>query len=124
MRTISPMIRAICIFAAMFVQIARGAEFFVATNGNDSSPGTIEKPFATIQHAQGAVSPGDTVFVRGGTYVMRENQIARRQRIWVYVMLLDKSGTRDKPINYFAYKDERPVFDFSQIAPPGLRVNA
>ena len=108
----------------MLAPIARGAEFFVATDGTDSNPGTIEKPFATIQRAQDAVSPGDTVFIRGGTYAMRENQIARQQRIWAYVTLLDKSGTRDKPINYFAYKDERPTFDFSQVTPPRLRVNA
>jgi hypothetical protein len=118
------MIRTICIFTAMIASIARGADFFVATNGKDSNPGTVEKPFATIQRAQDAVSPGDTVFIRGGTYSMLENQIARKYRIWAYVTELDKSGTRDKPINYFAYKDERPVFDFSQIEPRGLRVNA
>src|SRR3954451_16311922 len=118
------MIRAICFVAAMFAQIGRGADFFVTTNGSDSNPGTLAKPFATIQHAQDSVSPGDTIFIRGGSYAMRDNQIARRQRIWAYVTFLDKSGTRDKPINYFAYKDERPVFDFSRVIPPGLRVNA
>jgi hypothetical protein len=119
------MLRSICVFAALFaVSFARGAEYFVATDGVDSNPGTMHRPFATVQCAQSVASPGDTVFIRGGTYAMKEDQIARKQRIWAYVNELDKSGTQDKPINYFAYKDERPVFDFSQIAPPGLRVNA
>jgi hypothetical protein len=90
------------------------AEFFVAPDGSDSNPGTLDKPFATIQHAQEAVSPGDTVFIRGGSYSIPEDQIARKYRIWAYVTEFDKSGTRDKPINYFGYKDERPIFDFSR----------
>ena len=56
------------------------AEFFVAPTGNDKDPGTLEKPFATVQRAQAAVVPGDTVYLRGGTYVMKKEQIARRQR--------------------------------------------
>jgi pectate lyase-like protein/rhamnogalacturonan lyase-like protein len=103
---------------------ALAADFYVATNGSDSNAGTIDKPFASIQHAQSAVSPGDTVFIRGGTYAMKESDIARKQRIWVYVIDLDKSGTKDKPITYAAYKDERAIFDLSAIKPPGLRINA
>ncbi len=100
------------------------AEFFVAPTGDDTNPGTLEKPFATIQHAQVAVSPGDTVYIRGGTYMMKENQIARKERIWASVTFLDKSGTPEKRINYWAYEKERPVFDFSQVKPVGMRIDA
>lgn len=100
------------------------AEFFVAPAGNDDNPGTLERPFATVQRAQGAAGPGDTVYMRGGTYAMKESQIARRQRIWAYVTYLDKSGTPGKRINYWAYKGERPIFDFSAVKPEGLRVDA
>jgi Right handed beta helix region len=41
---------------------------FVAPNGNDSNPGTIDQPFLTIQHCATAVSPGWTCLVRAGTY--------------------------------------------------------
>jgi parallel beta-helix repeat protein len=45
------------------------AEFFVASTGNDASPGTIAQPFATIQHALDmATSARDIVTVRAGTY--------------------------------------------------------
>lgn len=103
---------------------ARGAEFFVAPNGDNANPGTLAKPFAGIQRAQQAVNPGDTVYIRGGTYTMREDQIARSNRLWAYVILLDKSGLPGKRIHYAAYKNERPIFDFSQIKPAGRRVDA
>ncbi|MGA2497692.1 MAG: DUF4990 domain-containing protein, partial [Tepidisphaeraceae bacterium] len=86
--------------------------------------GTLEKPFASIQRAQEAVAPGDTVYIRGGTYVMKESQIAKKERIWAYITYLDKSGTPDKRINYRAYQKERPVFDCSQVKPADLRVDA
>jgi len=41
---------------------------YVATNGNDNQPGTAAAPWATLQHAVDAVSPGDTIIVRAGTY--------------------------------------------------------
>jgi hypothetical protein len=98
--------------------------YFVATNGNDANPGTKELPMLTIQKAQSLVSPGDTVYVRGGTYLMQESQITSFTRIWAYVTLLDKSGTEGKRINYWAYPGEKPVFDFSNIKPPNYRVHA
>lgn len=100
------------------------ANYYVAPAGDDAAAGTLAEPFATIARAQSAAAPGDTVCLRGGTYVMNVEQIARRKRIWAYVVLLDKSGTPDRPIVYRAYQEERPVFDFSAVRPPGLRVHA
>lgn len=98
--------------------------FYVAVDGNDENPGTKEQPFAGIMRAQEAVLPGDTVFVRGGKYVMNENQIARVQRIWAYVHDLRKSGEPGKRIHYFAYPNEKPVFDFSGVKPANKRIMA
>lgn len=44
------------------------AVWYVAPQGDDSDPGTRERPFATPQRAQEAVSAGDTVWLRGGAY--------------------------------------------------------
>ncbi len=42
-----------------------GAEsYYVAVDGDDKYTGTIDQPFASVQRAQEAVSPGDTVFIR------------------------------------------------------------
>ncbi|PWF41878.1 DUF1565 domain-containing protein [Massilia glaciei] len=43
-------------------------KLYVATTGNDSNPGTADKPFKTIARAATAVKPGTTVFVAPGTY--------------------------------------------------------
>ena len=100
------------------------ATFFVAPAGSDANAGTQEKPFATIQRAQETAAPGDTVYLRGGTYAMDERQIAKKQSIWAYATLLNKSGVQDRPIRYWAFEGERPVFDFSRVKPAGLRVTA
>jgi Right handed beta helix region len=44
---------------------------YVSTHGNDSNPGTKEKPFQTVQHAADVAKPGDTIDVRGGKYCER-----------------------------------------------------
>src|SRR4051812_161661 len=98
--------------------------WYMAPDGDDAGTGAIEHPFATIARAQKQVAPGDTVFVRGGTYRMTEAQIARTKAIFAAVIYLDKSGTPEKPITYRAYEDEKPVFDFSEVKPAGDRVSA
>ncbi|PQO27735.1 right-handed parallel beta-helix repeat-containing protein [Blastopirellula marina] len=103
---------------------AEAATYFVAVDGDDTHSGTIEQPFATLGRAQQEVAPGDTVYIRGGTYHVDASQIALRRRIWAHVFRLNKSGTIAAPIRYWAYENERPVFDFSAVKPEGLRVHA
>jgi hypothetical protein len=57
--------------------ITRSAVFYVAPDGLDINPGTLDLPFATIRRAQEFVSAGDTVFIRGGDYHVTESQISR-----------------------------------------------
>ena len=108
----------------LYAPYGQANDYFVAPTGNDADTGTLEKPFATIQRAQQAAAPGDTVYLRGGNYELLESHIAKRERIWAYVIHLDKSGKPGKPIRYAAYKEERPVFDFSGIKPNRKRITA
>ncbi len=100
------------------------AEFFVSPTGHDDANGSMEKPFATVQRAQKVVAPGDTVFIRGGKYLMSDDQITLRKGIYASVTVLDKSGSAGKPITYCAYQSEKPVFDFSGVKAEGMRINA
>jgi len=43
-------------------------DYFVATNGSDSNPGTISQPFRTIAKGVSMLTPGKTLLVRSGTY--------------------------------------------------------
>ena len=100
--------------------------FYVAPDGSDANDGGKEQPFATIQRAQESVEPGDTVYIRGGTYLIPANQIAAYEsnNLYACVTYLTKSGTSEKRICYFAYPGEKPKFDLSQVKPEGKRVSA
>lgn len=100
----------------------KAANYFISTTGNDTNPGTFDSPFASLSKAQSLVVPGDTVFIRGGRYVVPQEQIMTYYDIWGYVFDIQKSGTSTKRICYHGYKDERPVFDLSQVKPANKRV--
>jgi hypothetical protein len=44
------------------------SSLYVSPLGSDSNPGTMVRPFLTLQHAADEAKPGDTVNVRGGKY--------------------------------------------------------
>jgi hypothetical protein len=60
------------IFVAINIAVtatAHAADYYVAANGKDSNPGTASSPWKSIQYAANRVQAGDTVNIRGGTYV-------------------------------------------------------
>ena len=72
--------------------------------GSDSNSGTIGSPWLTLNHAWAAVSAGDTIYMRGGT--------------WTYAMmgttqLTNKSGTAGNYITIENYPGESPIINFS-----------
>jgi hypothetical protein len=94
---------------------------FVSPTGNDHNKGTIDSPIASFAHAQDIASPGDTVYFRGGTYKVNAYTDIQ-ESLYACIFDLTKSGTESKPICYFGYPGERPVFDFSNVKPVGYRV--
>ena len=113
------------IYCCLLLITATYAEiYFISPNGSDQNSGSLEKPFATITKAQSKVKPGDTVYIRGGTYKIDNSHVNRQYKIWKYVFEINKSGKAEKPITYSAYKGEKPVFDFSNLDPEGKRITA
>jgi hypothetical protein len=45
-----------------------GSIYYVSPSGKDTNPGTIDRPFKTIQTGVDRLTAGDTLYVRGGTY--------------------------------------------------------
>jgi hypothetical protein len=77
---------------------------YVSTDGSDAAAGSRSAPFATIQHAVGALaSGGGTVVVRGGSYAQR----------------VSLRGMSDLTIT--AAPGEHPVLDGSSLTPPAGR---
>ena len=83
-------------------------DYYVATDGNDNNPGTLDKPFASVAKAQDTAANGDTVYIRGGTY--KNFAIVDSDTNYNYVNEITKSG-----ITYKGYATEVPIFDFSNI---------
>jgi hypothetical protein len=79
------------------------AQKYVATDGDDANPGTITQPFKTIARAISEVMPGDTIYVRGGTYALTST----------ITISAAQSGTESRLITLTAFKDEIPILDFS-----------
>jgi Protein of unknown function (DUF1565) len=49
--------------------LAKGPTYFVhPTQGDDTQDGSEARPWKTIQHGVKRLKPGDTLYLRGGTY--------------------------------------------------------
>ena len=95
---------------------AWAATYYVAPTGRDAAAGTQAAPWQSFAHAQAIARPGDTVYFRGGRYTYtRATTSCASRRATVSAIVLDKSGTQDAPIRYWAYPGETPVFDFSAM---------
>ena len=111
-------------FAVLISLHTFSAIYYVSPNGNDANAGSKTKPFLTIQRAQKSVAAGDIVYLRGGTYTMSESQVMNRTGVWANVTEINKSGAPGKRIKYWAYQNEKPVFDYTNVKPQNNRIRA
>jgi len=91
------------IIVIISISLSLSAQIFVATDGSDSNSGTIDQPFKTIAKAISVVALGDTIYVCDGTYFLTAS-------INIGSSL---SGLDSSRYHLFAYKEERPILDFS-----------
>ena len=89
---------ALLLFSVAFPTF--GQPYYVAPDGSDANPGTLERPFGSLRRAQEAVgqAPGRVV-LRGGTYYLKEP----------LVFTARDSGVSGAPVVYEAYPNEQPV---------------
>lgn len=81
--------------------LTTGAKRFVdASRGNDSAAGGEQSPWKTLAHASRQLKPGDTLYLRGGTYYEK--------------ISLTQSGTEEAPITIRSYPGEMAVLDGAQ----------
>ncbi len=84
-----------------------GRLFYVAPWGDDDAPGTYDEPWASLRKAAEVLETGDTVYVRGGTYEVRD------------VISPHNSGHEDAWITYVGFPGETAVLQCDQIHYPG-----
>mgnify|MGYP003872972005 CR=1 FL=1 len=80
------------------------AEFHVSPTGDDANPGTEAKPFATLERARDAAREAKaggavTVCLHGGRH-----ELARPLEFTAA-----DAGTKERPIVWCAYRDEKPI---------------
>ncbi|MFZ2446554.1 MAG: right-handed parallel beta-helix repeat-containing protein [Syntrophobacteraceae bacterium] len=86
-------------------QVAGVTVLCVATTGNDADPGTLARPWRTIQKAADAAVPGNRIYVRGGLY---------NERVTINV-----SGTAEEGyITFQNYPNETPIVDGAGLIVP------
>ncbi len=86
---------------ALCFAVASGSTYYVATTGNDTNPGTFERPWQRIGKAASTMVAGDSALVRGGVYHESVNPA--------------QSGTESDPITYVAYDTESVIVDGSEV---------
>jgi hypothetical protein len=84
---------------------ATGTTYFVA-NGSDLGPGSLNQPWATINHAAEQLKAGDMVAAHGGHYILSA-QVRPRY-----------SGRPDAWISFVGYPGKEPILDAQSIQPP------
>lgn len=89
-----------CVLASTLLPTiaTHAATYYVATNGNNSNPGTSSQPWRTIAYAVSKMGAGDTTYVQGGTYKEEEIRFVR-------------SGTQSAPIKLLNQSGQFPVID-------------
>ncbi len=76
-------------------------QIYVSPTGSDSSDGSIDHPYRTIQKAMSVVSAGDLIYLRDGIY-----NISTTIQTGI-------SGLSGQHIKLWAYPGETPILDFA-----------
>jgi hypothetical protein len=111
-------IRLATLFFAFPFLVDASTYYVAPTGGSDSNPGTITQPWATLKKATLSVHAGDTMILRGGTFV---NQAIGNEGIsggtCAYGMC---TGISTNPITFVAYPGETPVISHGTGTPSGI----
>lgn len=100
-------------------KMSEGKAYFVAPDGDDNNPGTIEQPWKTWGKAFNAteVLPGDTVYFRGGVYM---KDLSEGEAKWYYPdrdvykgtgYRISRYGIKGSYVHFFNFPGEVPVLD-------------
>ena len=85
-------------FSFFLIEVSTATERFIATWGSNANTGDINSPLQTIQACADVSIPGDTCFIRGGSY-------------GDLVSVVNRDGTEDAFITFTNYNNERVVMD-------------
>ncbi len=110
------------------------ATYYVSTNGRDTNPGTISKPFKTIARGSKAVASGDTLYIRAGTYsefgpTLRNGRASAYTRYAAYpgeerkVIIKPPSGYYPAVLNLVYFPDSAAYIELRGLVIDGANIN-
>jgi parallel beta-helix repeat protein len=91
--------------------------YFIAVDGSDENPGTIDSPLRSLQNAINRISAGGTIYLRGGTYIADPEA-------YTFVSK-DHDGTAASPLLIRPYNNEKAILDgrnLSRIDSTGISI--
>lgn len=111
-------------FHALFLlvpSLVSATQFYVSPDGLPANDGSINSPWnlQTALDHPAVVLPGDTIWLRGGTYF--GNPVA--DDTWVAGFISTLEGTADKPILIRQYPGERAILDGGNRPHPVVSAN-
>ncbi len=114
---------------------AAGNVYYVALTGSDLNPGTQGLPWRTISKAVTVAKPGDTVYVRGGTYAEQVHFITsgiERQAVTSVILSEGNKATFDRNLSniqagdylyvYLSWESNSGVYRIAEIGSNYVRV--
>ncbi|MGB5824637.1 MAG: stalk domain-containing protein [Proteocatella sp.] len=87
---------------------ASGKTYYVSATGSDTNSGSISEPFKTIQNGVSALTAGDTLLIREGTYTEKVN--------------IKNSGSSSGFITIKNYPDEKVIINGNNTAGANLSI--
>ncbi len=86
--------------------------YYVATTGNNNNNGSIGSPWATLDYGFNHISPGDILYVRGGTYTPGGYAVVG---VFAAVGVNNRNGSSGSQFQVYAYPGETPILDCSNL---------
>lgn len=83
--------------------------YYVDPSGDDSAAGSFAQPFRSVQRPANLVQPGDTTYIRGGTYTASGYVLGDAEDTPVLKVTVD--GTAAAPIRFRNYANEAVLLD-------------
>ena len=88
--------------------------YFASTSGNDSSPGTVERPWRTVTRAVEAMRAGDITYIRDGA-------VQAAGDVYGAALSIQTGGTEGLPVALAAYPGEKAAIGSPELE-FGLRI--
>lgn len=91
----------------LWVSNAWCTHYYLSTSGSDIDNGSLTDPWATLAFSVNQLTPGDTLYIRGGIY-QGDGDVE-----------IDVSGTNGSPITIINYQNEKPQFYGTKVIDNG-----